>query len=122
MCIKNKAENKILIVNGKEYPSISYYENVSIRKLDEKNFQVINDYYYSSPVTIYSNFTIKNKIVYLKSIQTLSFPNVSPRGVREECKVVINLIYNNPLESYIDSTVFDENKNNRKKICILRKY
>lgn len=121
VCIENKDGSKILVVNSKEYPAVSYYESVSIVGIDASNFQVINDYDYSSPITIYSYFTIKNKIVYLKSIQTLSFSNTSPRGARKECKAFINSIYNKPLEYYVDGTVLSEDKKIEKKICAVKK-
>ena len=121
VCLSNDGADKYIIVSGKKYPSISYYDEITIKQIDNNHFQIINFYTDKSPVTIYSNFYLKKGVLYIDYIETLSYPNISPLGAKENCKLLINNIFDQSLESYVDNMIFDLNKSEKKKICTITK-
>lgn len=121
VCLNNDDTHKYIIVSGKKYPSISYYNEITIKQIDNNHFQIINVYTDKSPVTIYSNFYLKKGVLYIDYIETLSYPNISPLGAKENCKLLINNIFDQSLEIYVDNRIFDLKKAEKKKICTITK-
>lgn len=117
VCLFNKDDSEFIFANGKYYPSVSYYNNIIIKPIDKISFQIINSYTDSSPVTIYSTFYLKDKIIYLYSIKTISYPNISPSGAKQVCNIFIKSIFNKPLEYYVDSKIFDLSERDKIKVC-----
>ncbi|QWZ61125.1 hypothetical protein [Acinetobacter pittii] len=120
-CLGSKDDEKYLLIRRKEYPSISYYNDIEIKELGEEEFQVINTYSDKSPIEIYSNFLLKDNLLILSSIKTISYPNIPPRGAKEECNIKVNKTFDKPLEYYVDNRIFDLNEQEKKKICKIRK-
>lgn len=120
-CLILKGEDKFLVVINKEYPSVSYYDEVEIKEIKNNKLQIINNYSDKDPVVIYSNFLLKDKMLILSSIRTVSYPNLSPRGGKQECEVKLNEFFNQPLQYYIDKFVFDLSESEKLKICKIDK-
>ncbi|MCU4641918.1 hypothetical protein [Acinetobacter courvalinii] len=108
-------------MRNKEYPSVSYYDEVEIKEIKNNKLQIINNYSDKDPVVIYSNFLLKDKMLILSSIRTVSYPNLSPRGGKQECEVKLNEFFNQPLQYYIDKFVFDLSESEKLKICKIDK-
>ncbi|MGT2550379.1 hypothetical protein ACQCTT_07595 [Acinetobacter geminorum] len=120
-CLGSKDDEKYLLIGRKEYPSIFYYNNIEIKEIGEEEFQIINTYSDKSPIEIYSNFLLKDNLLILSSIKTISYPNIPPRGAKEECNIKLNKIFDKPLEYYVDNKIFDLNEQEKKKICKITK-
>ncbi|WPE82744.1 hypothetical protein [Acinetobacter courvalinii] len=121
VCLVLKNDEEILVVRGEEYPSVSYYDEVEIKEIKNNKLQIINNYSDKDPVVIYSNFLLKDKVLILSSIRTVSYPNLSPRGGKQECEVKLNEFFNQPLQYYIDKFVFDLSESEKLKICKIDK-
>ncbi|MCU4582348.1 hypothetical protein KTJ32_15240 [Acinetobacter gyllenbergii] len=121
VCLIAKDDDKFLVVENKEYPSVSYYDEVEIKKINNNKFQVINSYSDKSPIVIYSSFILKDGVLNLSSIRTISYPNLSPRGAKQECDVELNNVFEKPLQYYVDNFVFDLSEREKLMVCKLNK-
>ncbi|WP_445116130.1 hypothetical protein [Acinetobacter sp. WZC-1] len=119
--MKRKDEDIFLIINNHIYPSINYYDDVKLKAINANYFQVINNYSEKSPVTIYSTFVYQKGVVKIYSIKTISYPNISPQGDRQECNILINRIFERPLLEYIDDKVFNLNEKQKLNLCVTSK-
>ncbi|MCU4367337.1 hypothetical protein [Acinetobacter courvalinii] len=120
-CLIVKGEDKFLVVRNKEYPSVSYYDEVKIKEINNKKVQVINKYNDKAPIVIYSNFLLKDRMLILSSIRTVSYPNLSPRGGKQECKVKLNEFFNQPLQYYVDKFIFNLSESEKLEVCKIHK-
>lgn len=120
-CLIVKGEGKFLVVRNKEYPSVSYYDEVKIKEINNKKVQVINKYNDKAPIVIYSNFLLKDRMLILSSIRTVSYPNLSPRGGKQECKVKLNEFFNQPLQYYVDKFIFNLSESKKLEVCKIDK-
>lgn len=121
VCLVLKNDEEILVVRGEEYPSVSYYDEVKIKEIKNNKIQIINNYSDKAPVVIYSKFLLKDRVLILSSIRTVSYPNLSPKGGKQECEVILNEFFNQPLQYYVDKFIFDLSESEKLEVCKIDK-
>lgn len=117
VCLVIKNDEEILVVRGEEYPSVSYYDEVEIKEINNNKIQIVNSYSAKSPVVIYSDIVLKDGVLKLSLIRTVSYPNLSPKGGKQECEVRFNGAFNKPLQFYVDKFLFGLSEIEKLKVC-----
>ena len=103
-----------------KYPNPAMYQNTKLIKVKNNRVYVQSIFSDNGLVDLNFIFSVKNKKVFLDQFSAYSYINVAPKGAKESCIVKINQIYNNPISYYVDRYLFDLNKKERAKLCVIK--